>query len=87
VGTRVREGVVRVRGGGFGECVKNSDWSGWGGEGAVCGNYMFTEPGPDPSHLLFSNSEKPCPAPWAVAIYGSCLQTYSLISSRKPFKL
>ncbi len=36
-----------------GEDVERSDWSGWG-EGAVCGNYVPTEPGQDPSHLQLS---------------------------------
>jgi diaminopimelate epimerase len=34
-----------------------------GGEGAVCGNYMPTEPGQDPSHLQFTNSEGSWPGP------------------------
>jgi hypothetical protein len=34
-----------------------------GGEGAVSGNYMPTEPGQDPSHLQFTDSEGSWPAP------------------------
>jgi hypothetical protein len=34
-----------------------------GGEGAVCRNYLPTEPGQDPSHLQFTNSEGSWPAP------------------------
>ncbi len=47
---------------GCSEDVERSDWSGWG-EGGVCGNYIPTEPGHDPSHLQFTNRERSWPAP------------------------
>jgi hypothetical protein len=34
-----------------------------GGERTVCGSYMPIEPGHDPSHLQFTNSEGSWPAP------------------------
>jgi hypothetical protein len=57
-----------------------------GGGGTGCGNYMLTEPGKDPSHLQFSNSEACCPAPCPVTTYGSCFLTCLVISFKKPYK-